>query len=290
VKSQFPVAAPNSSHPSYSSLQAGHAALTVEFVAGQSTVTSAIATSPMKLLTPRSRGASVWAYTSSFGGGLVAGDQTELDVCIASGARCFLGTQASTKVYRNSALRACSHVTRARLEPGSLLVFAPDPVQPFAGSTYSQLQEFHVAPDAGLVLVDWFSSGRAARGERWTFNRFRSRNEVFVQDERVFLDSLVLDSTDSNLASSHRTGRFNCFALLLVLGPPLKGAAKRFLEAVSARSVEHRTALVTSASRIRDGALLRMAGTSVEEVGRELQQHLTGVCDLLGDDPWARKW
>ncbi len=61
-------------------VQAGRAALEVAMVSGESTVTSAFASSPMKLLAPRSRGKSVWACTSSFGGGLVAGDQTRLDI------------------------------------------------------------------------------------------------------------------------------------------------------------------------------------------------------------------
>ena len=58
----------------------GRATLEVEMVFGESTVVSSFATNPMKLLTPRSRGKSVWAYTSSFGGGLVAGDQTKLEM------------------------------------------------------------------------------------------------------------------------------------------------------------------------------------------------------------------
>jgi urease accessory protein UreH len=134
----------------------------------------------MKLLTPRARGLSAWACTSSFGGGLVAGDQTRLDVRVGAGARCFLGTQAATKVYRNPASLPSGHETTALLEKDSLLVFAPDPVQAFAKSTYAQRQTFHLAPDASLVLLDWFTSGRAARGERWAFSHFSSRNEVFT--------------------------------------------------------------------------------------------------------------
>jgi urease accessory protein len=103
----------------------GHASLEVSLVSSQSTVTSAFATSPMKLLTPRSRGRSVWAFTSSFGGGLVAGDQTRLDLVLGRETKCFIGTQASTKIYRNPHSRPCGHVTEARLEPGALLVFAP---------------------------------------------------------------------------------------------------------------------------------------------------------------------
>lgn len=326
----------------------GQATLEVEQVAGESTVTSAFATSPLKLLTPRARGQSAWAFTSSFGGGLVAGDQTRLDLRLGVGTRCFVGTQASTKIYRNPSRRPCSHVTQATLEAGSLLVFAPDPVQPFAHSTYVQRQVFHLRPGAGLVLVDWFCAGRAARGERWAFTRFQSRNEVWStpdqapsppsnreegrgeearrglgfpnklaplsgslptrssrgerdhgpsvlafsthETERVFLDSLLLDSADGSLGGPHRTGRFNCFALLVLLGAPVRQIAAQVLETVSRQPITRGEALLFSASPVSDGALLRVAGETVERVGRELRRHLAPLSEILGDDPWSRKW
>src|SRR5436190_22176180 len=61
-------------------LIAGHASLCVEIVGQQSAVTSAFACSPLKLLIPRARGESAWAYLSSLGGGLLAGDQNRLDL------------------------------------------------------------------------------------------------------------------------------------------------------------------------------------------------------------------
>jgi urease accessory protein len=261
------------------------ALLTVESVHGQSAVTSAFARSPLKLLTPRSRGQSVWAYTSSFGGGFVAGDETRLKLRVGAGARCFLGTQASTKIYRNPRRRACGHVTEATVERDALLVFAPDPVQPFADSSYSQRQSFHLADNAGLVLVDWFTSGRAARGERWAFNRFQSRNDVFVAGERIFMDSILLDSASDPITSPHRTGRFNCFALLLLTGEMLQTAAAGLLAEVSAQPVRRSESLVVSASSLGNGALLRVAGESVEQVGHTLHHHLKPLSALLGDDP-----
>jgi urease accessory protein len=264
--------------------------LTVEIVSGQSAVTSTESASPIKILIPKSRGASVWACASSFGGGLVAGDQTRIDLTIGSQARCFLGTQASTKIYRNPSRLPCSHKTFARLESKSFLVFAPDPVQAFADSAYSQRQEFHLADGAGLVLVDWFTSGRAARGERWAFNYFQSRNDVFLAGERIFVDSILLDSADGSLGSSHRTGRFNCFAMLLLLGEQLQAAAASLLAEIATRPVERAAPLVCSASPVRSGAVLRVAGESVEQVGQELHHHLKFASALLGDDPWARKW
>jgi urease accessory protein len=268
----------------------GHSTLKVEMVFGESTVTSAFASAPLKLLTPRSRGQSVWAYTSSFGGGFVAGDETRLDLHLGKGTRCFLGTQASTKVYRNPLQLACGHVTQATVEENGMLVFAPDPVQPFAGSGYTQRQTFQLGAGAGLALVDWFTSGRAARGERWAFDRFQSRNDVFVSNERVFMDSMSLDSNGGVTAAPHRTGRFNCFATLLLIGEPMQPAAARLLETISASPVQRAAPLIASASPVRHGAVLRLAGECVEKVGHELHQQLQFAAAHLGDDPWARKW
>ena len=151
----------------------------LERVAGASAVTSAYATSPVKLLVPRARGPSAWVCMTSFGGGLVGGDQTRLTARIGPGARCYLGTQSSTKVYRRQGAKVCHHRTDMRLEADSLLVFAPDPVQAFAGSAYSQSQSVHLAPGASLLMVDGVVSGRMARGERWKFDCLELRNELW---------------------------------------------------------------------------------------------------------------
>jgi len=306
-----------------SRVDAGRASLAVGMVSGASAITSARATNPLKLLTPRPRGKSVWAYSSSFGGGLVAGDEVRLQLDIDAGACCFLGTQASTKVYRNPALRPCSQQTHAKLGPGSLLVFAPDPIQPFAGSSYQQRQEFHLAADASLVLLDWFCSGRSARGERWAFHRFETRNAVYLRSSRhqetsvnsecgtrnaelrlespdvdcykqgpelAFLDSIRLSADEGSLLVPHRTGRFNCFATLLLFGPAVSSVAADILAEVKQQPVLRQASLLCSASPVRDGAVLRVAGESVEAAGRELHRYLAPLSGLLGDDPWARKW
>lgn len=103
----------------------GRASLEVDKIFNESTVTGAYATSPMKLLTPRSRGDCVCTYATNFGGGLVAGDQTRLAIRVGKHARCFLGTQASTKIYRNPHRLPCSHMTCATVEEGGCLSLPP---------------------------------------------------------------------------------------------------------------------------------------------------------------------
>jgi len=270
--------------------EAACARLEVNRVSGLSAVTSARASNPLKLLLPRSRGPSVWAYLSSFGGGFVAGDETRLEVELGPGARCFVTTQASTKIYRNPRMRPCSHHFRAKLAEDSLLVLAPEPIQAFAESSYVQRQEFHLQPRAGLVLVDWYCSGRAARGELWDFASLRSRNEIFVGEERVLLDSLLLDASSGHLRGTHRLGRFNCLALVVVIGDALAAHAAPMLADIATQPVVPRAPLVLSGSPLRNGVLLRVAGESLETVGREIQRQLRFIPDLLEDDPWSRKW
>lgn len=271
-------------------LRAGDGRLEVQVVAGLSAATCIHALSPLKILTPKSRGPSVWAFTSGLGGGYVAGDQTHLRVRVGESARCFLGTQASTKIYRNPAARPCRHELHATVESNALLVLAPDPVQCFSESLYEQRQQIHLASSSSLVLVDWLSSGRAARGERWNFSRYRSRIDVFRDKQRVFVDSLCLDPHDGVLADPTRMGRFNCLALVLLIGESIRTAAEQLLAEVAAMPISRRGDFVCSASPVRHGALLRLAGTSVEQVGREISSRLGFVAALLGDDPWARKW
>lgn len=245
----------------------------------------------MKLLTPITRGPSVWACTSSFGGGLVAGDETRLEIRLGDGTRCHVGTQASTKVYRNPAGRPCGHVTRARVGCDALLTFTPDPVQAFSQSRYVQNQDFHLGAGASLVLLDWLTSGRAACGERWEFDRYESRTTVFgAAGEPLWVDALRLDPSTGPLGTAHRLGRFNCLAVVLFTGPATRVAAARLLSDLAARPVGRREAIVASASPAPDGAMLRIAGESVEEVGQALRPYLQSLSELLGDDPWKRKW
>jgi len=270
--------------------QAGHAGLRVSLVAGESAVTECWAVSPLKLLAPRFRGPSVWAYSSSFGGGLVAGDETSMVVDVGAGASCFLSTQASTKVYRNPRLLSCQHRIRAEVGEGSLFVLAPDPVQCFAEAIYEQRQEFHLADDTGLVLVDWLCSGRAARGERWEFTRYQTRNEIFQSGKRVVLDTLRLAGETGTEELLHQMGRFHCLATVMVVGSKLQVMARQLLDEVAEAPVGKRSDLAVSASPVADGVLLRMAGVSTEAVGREIARRLEFVNPLLQDNPWARKW
>ncbi len=269
---------------------AGRAEVEVAVVSGQSAVTHARATSPLRILAPRPRGESAWVYLSSLGGGYLAGDETELKVQVRSRATIFLSTQALTKVYRNPSDRPCGHQTVASIESDGFLCFAPDPVQAFTGSSYRQNGRYDLASTANLVLLDWYSCGRHACGERWDFTAYSSRNEIRVDGQPILIDALSLRAADGLIASAHRTGRFHCLATLAFVGPALCRHVDRLLQDIAARAVRRQEALLCTASALRGGGIIRVAGCSAEAVGQELSRFLKPLQVFLGDDPWQRKW
>ncbi len=253
---------------------------------------------------PRNHGHAAWIYTSSFGGGLVDGDRVMMDVGVAEGASAFLSTQASTKVYRSPRIGAHAELS-AHVGADALLVVAPDPVVCFAASRYRQVQSFDLAPDAALLVIDWMSSGRRAAGERWAFRDYHARLSVRAAGALLLHDELLLSADEGELAS--RMGRFDVLATAVVAGAALRAVAAEIVSRVDGTPVARRADRLLAATwlggdahggaradsdadAVGRGCVLRIAGTSVEQVGRTLRELLAFVPALLGDDPWARKW
>ena len=257
-----------------------------------STVTRAYAESPLKWLTPGNSGAAAWLFAASYGGGLVGGDHLALEIDVASGAAAFLSTQASTKVYRSPA--GASTRLDARVADDGLLISLPDPVVCFASSDYRQTQTFAIDPSAGLIALDWMTSGRRGAGERWAFDAYASATRLDVGGRRALHDAVRLSAIDGDLAA--RLGRVDVLTTLVIAGERLAAHAARVVATVAAMPVERRGAIVASASPLPGlalappGCVVRLAGAQVEDIRRVLRGLLDFVPGLLGDDPWARKW
>lgn len=248
-------------------------------------VRSARAQSPLRMLTPQNHGHAAWVVLATLGGGLVDGDSILLDIAVGPDATGLVGTQASTKVYR-CPTSACRQDTTAEVAEGALLVVIPDPVACFATARYEQSTRIDLAASGSLLLVDAFTSGRAARGERWDFHRYAARTRIDRAGVPLLLDAIVLDPAQGALRE--RMGRFDAFATVVLAGRhvlPLVHAVRELPPPT------RRASVVLAASPLGDDAIvLRIAGGSVEEVMRSVRAHLAGLEALLGDDPFARKW
>jgi urease accessory protein len=244
------------------------------------------AMNPLKLLNPRNHGCGAWVYSSTYGGGLVGGDAIDIRAQVDVGATGFLSSQSSTKIYRS--LANASQTLRVSIAAGGLMVVAPDPIVCFKDSHFEQEQEFTLAADANLILVDCLCAGRTANGERWAFRNYESKITVTQDGVTLLYDALRLNPEQGGIES--RMGRFNAFATIVLIGPRIESAGTKLQAAIAAMPVVRGANLICACSPFRNsGTLLRILGVSVEEVSRKIQSCLSFVPDLLGDDPWSRK-
>jgi len=245
------------------------------------------ATSPVKLFTTRSLGGACWIYAATLGGGFVGGDAIRMTLDVGPGASALLTTQASTKVYRS--LKPASQQISAVVRDDALLAVVPDPIVCYAGADFSQEQRYDLACRANLVVVDWMTSGRHAAGERWAFAHYTSRIHMARGGKRMLYDGLTLQDETDTIAE--RMGRFDVWASCIITGPRVADAAAAIVDRIAQLPVRAHAEMIESACALAGGgALLRMAGSNVEQVGKRLRTQLHFLQPLLGDDPWARKW
>jgi urease accessory protein len=252
--------------------------------AGAKTVLArAYASSPLRLLTPRNHGDASWVYTTTFGGGMVDGDRVEVRVDAGPGTLAFLGTQSTTKVYRSP--RGCGSRLTIDVRDAAAVAVVPDPVVCFAGARYSQRVDVTLAPDASVLILDGYSCGRAARGERWKFACFETRTTIERGGSTFLVDATCLDPAHGGLVE--RMGHFDVVLSLIAVGPrfaPVRAAMRTSLESPSPDAV-------VVVSRVgEDGAILRVAANRFERASRILRSCFAALAQILGDDPFARKW
>ncbi|GMT97752.1 hypothetical protein KH5H1_18710 [Corallococcus caeni] len=277
---------PALSGPGMQAARAGVARLAFERSGPRTVVRTALAHSPLRLLTPRNHGHAAWAYTSSFGGGLVDGDHLRLEVDVADGASALLATQGANRVYRSP--NGCRSDLQARVGRDALLAWVPDPTVCFAGARYSQTLDVTLAPGASLVLADVVTAGRSARGERWAFLHYASRLRVAREGRALVDERWVLDPAHGALPE--RLGRFDALASVLLVGSALASAREALAARVAGLPVKPRAREVVSASPLgEDGLLLRVAAVSLETLLGTTRDWLSFLPGLLGDDPWARR-
>lgn len=121
------------------------------------------------------------------------------------------------------------------------------------------------------------------------FDEYVSRTTVCDGGRLVLHDAIALRSEDGDLGV--RMGRFDVLALLVVAGAALRKEAAALVSEVEQRPIARRSDELVSAAPLGEtGCVVRVAGRSVEHVGRCLRQMVGFVPALLGDDPWSRKW
>ncbi|XP_066297696.1 uncharacterized protein [Branchiostoma lanceolatum] len=260
-------------------------------------------TYPLKLLLPQNVSRTKtcqWLYVITFGGGLVAGDNIQLDIELAEDCAVVVTTQASTKVFHSVDDLVTCQTLESKVGAGSLLVLLPDPVVCYKDAAYRQEQVFHLNQSSSLVLLDWYTSGRMARGECWEFQSYHSINSIYLDNRLVFRDVVCLQDTPL-LPVNQAMAQYNVVGMCVLIGPALSDLYKKLLNELGRSKpygYKYKKDVVLSISPLRfekegeeiHGAVVRVMAYTTTQVFTEMERILQDLYPRLGGNPFENKY
>jgi urease accessory protein len=272
-------------------------ALETAWIAGRSRVRRSRAVPPVRFVQPRTGNDAALVFTSALGGGLLEGDDHRYDLECRENSTLMFAPQANTRVFPCPGGHMTRQAVRGTVYANGLAVCGGDPVVPYAGSRFSQTQNWVLHPGGRLVLLDWMVAGRLDRGEDFAFSSYESETRIEDPSGRPLLsDAIHLDATEGRARQG--MGGFSSLLTVHVIGPgweDLQGPLDAWLRGMGENG----------RPRWMDGGMLAGLGVregrgfSLRALGRDRAalEPLAGMIfgwlarpGWLGFDFWARKY
>lgn len=257
---------------------------------------------PLKLLNPGSPAVGCHVVLSSYGGGMVAGDQIWLRVRCAADTRLLLSTQSNTKVFRSVDGAVAEQIVEGEVAENGLVVVFPDPVVLQEKSRYRQVQHWKLAPGALLLVADWLHSGRMDSGEKFVFDSFYSELRVSLGERVVVLDRFAFNPSEHIATSPANFEQYQTVLSLYLVGTPTDARFTLLAEALMALKMPESTELhfdmtakayLVSVSKVKEGVYLaRALAKSRLELEPLINQMMEALAsqELFGYNPLKRKY
>ena len=250
-----------------------HLQLSFAEVGGVPRLTSCLQEPPWKVVRSfASADGSCLVHLHNLSGGVLAGDQLDLDIRVAAGARVQVTTAGATRVYRaNPGDPPARQRLRAEAAEDALIEYLPDPIIPFAGSRYSQHSVFHLARGAGLFWWEIVGPGRA--GERFVYRQLDIGAEIYSEGLPIAIERARLDPAARPLDNAAQLGRFTHTASFFICRaaepastwPPLEEAL-----ACAARGLANGDVAWGVSTLVEDGLVIRGLATEARHLRRGL--------------------
>lgn len=131
-------------------------------------------------------------------GGVVGGDQLEVDVAVEPNASALLTTPASGKVYRSSGLQS-SITQRLHVQEGAELEWLPQDTILFGGSRLRLNTEIRLARGARFSGWEVTTLGRPHFGDDYATGEFEQRTRICVDEVPRLIEQQIWKSGDAVL-------------------------------------------------------------------------------------------
>ncbi|MDF7800340.1 urease accessory protein UreD [Pontiellaceae bacterium B1224] len=193
--------------------------LELDHVEGSTRITRMVSRVPLRLLETGLHDHGVEIQLSSYGGGVLQGDQVELKIRCGELTGLLLKSQANTHVYRNEIGKKAVQRIEADCEPGSKVWNIPEPLVLHEGAIFRQEQIWNIAESTDFILADWMLSGRSESAEQFIFERYESYVLISVDGKAVVEENLSCYPAEMDIRSPAAFGPYDLLLNLYILGP-----------------------------------------------------------------------
>lgn len=139
-----------------------------------------------------------YLYLMSSSGGILQGDELNVDIRAGPGTLSHFTNQAATKIYKTENSLALQNVSIS-LEKNSYMEFIPNQIIPYKLSRFNQVVSLKVDRSSTMVYSEIISAGRIAFGEKFDFDLCFMKLSTFDENNNLlFRDFIKMDSKNKD--------------------------------------------------------------------------------------------
>jgi len=153
-------------------------------------------------------------------GGIVGGDRLCSQINLQPECQVLLTTAAASKVYRSEA-KFAQQTIEINLADNSYLEWLPQTTIIFNQAYYQQELRVNLAENAVFCGWEIHRLGRTARAEQFLTGEWRSRWEVWQNQQPLWLDRQRLSGSEQTVNSINGLNKMPIIATFLWLGQPI---------------------------------------------------------------------
>ncbi len=250
---------------------------------------------PIKFINPKAIKGCCQVFISNYGGGMVAGDDVQIDINCLPATKLFLGTQSHTKIYKCEQKQICSQKITGSVHADAMVVFLPDPLLPFAKSRFRQNQEWQVDGSGNLLLLDWIYAGRLSRNEVFAYSELFSELKIWRGNRLLILEKLASKPSLDNPFFAGRFGSYTLSVNIYAVGSKVNDLLQKvFLDSkLQSQAFEKAQECVATYSLCeRDVGIVKIMSKSREAIWpcMQLLHEALAQPEILSFNPMARKY
>jgi urease accessory protein len=132
-------------------------------------------------------------------GGLLDGDELDIDVSVDKRAALCFTTPAAPRVHPANGGAGAGTRQTFRVVSGGLMEVLPEPLIPHAGARFRQHTALDVTGDSHLLFFEWLAPGRVASGEVHRFTRLDYATDLRVDGRLVARERFHLEPSGHSL-------------------------------------------------------------------------------------------